>query len=91
MIDQGDPDAADMVLEGHIEEFQTSGGWTAIGIGKNAGALVIKGAVRDRRTNEILVLISGRREFQKAVAVEAVAYNVGHEIAEQLIQQESRP
>jgi hypothetical protein len=80
-----------MVLEGHIEEFQTRGGWTAVGIGRKTGTLVIKGEVRDRRTNEILVLISDRREFQKAKEAEAVAYNVGHEIALQLIQQESRP
>jgi hypothetical protein len=91
MIDQGDPDAADMVLEGHIEEFHTSGGWTAIGIGKKNGVLAIKGEIRDRRTNEILVLITGRREFLKVQEAEAVAYTVGSEIAEQLIQQESRP
>jgi hypothetical protein len=91
MIDEGDPNAADMVLEGHIEEFHTRGGWTAIGIGRKTGALVIKGEVRDRRTNEIVVLITGRREFRKVKEAETVAYNVGHEIAEQLVQPESRP
>ena len=91
MIDQGDPDAADMVLEGRIEDFQTSGGWKALGIGRKDGVMVLKGEVRERLTNEILVLISGRREFREAKDADAVAYDVGHGIAEQLIQEESRP
>jgi|GEM_PF-2524655 len=90
MIDQGEPDTADMVLDGHIEDFHSRGGWTAMGIGKKAGVLLIKGEVQDRRTNDVLVLISGRKEFREAKEAEAVAYNIGQEIAEQLIQQESQ-
>jgi hypothetical protein len=91
MIDQGDPDTADMVLDGHIEDFHASGGWTTMGPGKKAGVLVIKAEVRDRRTNEILALISGRKEFRIAKEAEALAYSIGSEIAGQLIQPKSRP
>jgi hypothetical protein len=91
VIDQGDPDAADMILEGHIEEFRSVRSRKPIGLGKIPGVVVIKAEVRARHTNEVLALISSRREFRDNRKVESLALDVGRQIAEQLIQQESRP
>jgi hypothetical protein len=90
MIDQGDPDAADMVLDGHITEYR-SPRRKFTGIGKEPGVLAFEAELRGRRSDEVLARISGRREFLDNKKVEALAYDIGSAIAEQLIREGGRP
>jgi hypothetical protein len=91
MIDQGDPNAADMVLDGHIEEFRSAKGGNLVGMGKRPGVVVIKAEVRARHTNAVLARISGRREFRDNKQTEPLALDVGRQIAVRLIEEEKRP
>ena len=76
---------ADFVLEGHIDQFQTSG-WGDRMLLKNKALIQIKGDLRKIRSQEVVALIYDQREtINDAKSLQLTTYSMGVDIARELI------